>query len=579
MLIKSIMLLPFEQKNNLIVASQNKSVLQCRSYASCTHPYNNSYNLAFLGRKDRSENEKAFLRFRQQFAKKLHKLSIEEGKRCWDFYVNSSDENNEKYQAAYKSLLDVYADEETYKTLQKFKEKGISDPKLKKSLDKILKEFNETVKYKSELEKLNDMESEIAKRVNAYQGEVDGEKYSNADLDYMLRTETNPEVREKAYYARKITNANDIAPDLVELVKARNAFAMKNGHYDYFIYKLREKFEVDEEALFKLMEDLDKKTEGIYSSMKAKEYERLAKVFGIRVEDLKPWHYDFQQEGNPIKEADKYITDTNAVQRVAFKMYKQMGWNIAEMPITLDLFPREHKNQHCFCFYIDTNKDARVLANLRRDTKSVETLSHELGHSVSQIGLSDKVSYFDRGHYDAVSEAFAMLMEGLPHNEAVLVKEFNMPADLAQKLKIERLKFDINFIRQCLLFINFEKQMYADPNQDLGELWHSLAKKYLLKNKPPVNNNEWARIPHFLSMPAYYQNYFRANIMVSQMYESASAKLGKLTENPNTAEFFRTKLFRLGTSLEEADLIKKFTGKALSADVLCRSIKELAQYI
>ena len=115
--------------------------------------------------------------------------------------------------------------------------------------------------------------------------------------------------------------------------------------------------------------------------------------------------------------------------------------------------------------------------------------------------------------------------------------------------------------------------MYKNPNQNPSKLWYDLKCLYTGKNKIEDINNEWATIPHYLSHPAYYQNYFRANIIKAQIYKYLTSQLGLITENKATAEFLNNNLFKYGESIEEDDLIKQFTGESLSSKALCESLK------
>lgn len=574
MQVQSIKLLPLQQKNKA-ADCKNKSISQNVPYVLGNLPYNNSYNTAFLGRKDWSDNEKAFFEFKKQFMKRIHKAEKNDSKAEWGFYTDiAQDPEVEKAESA----LDIYSDKELYQKFLSYKEKGISDPKLKKALDELLQDFERFTKNKKDLKRLNDKENAIETEVDAYRGKVNSKKYTNAKLEEMLATERNPRLLKKIYYARHVINASAVAPDLIKLIKARNKFAKKNGYDNYFSYIVKTNYRIDEKALFELMDDLDEKTAGIFSRMRAKADKELSKVFGVKVEDLKPWHRGLNLKDDPIGEAEKHIKSPESIKKAVLEVFKQMGWDTSKLPITLDLFPRKNKNQHDYCVTID-NKDVRILTNLSSSYESVESLFHELGHGVYSAGISDKLPYDHRGCHNGINEAIAILMESLPYNEDSTVKKLGIPHNLAQKLKIQKLSNDITAVRTALLYINFEKQMYVNPNQDLNLLWHNLAKKYLYRNTRPVLKNLWANIPHFLSSPGYYQNYLRAYLMTPQIYEAARKELGNLTENPETAEFFRSKLFRLGKSLEEDDLIKKFTGKPLSTDAFCREIKEVAKYI
>jgi len=123
-----------------------------------------------------------------------------------------------------------------------------------------------------------------------------------------------------------------------------------------------------------------------------------------------------------------------------------------------------------------------------------------------------------------------------------------------------------------MLIIEFEKLMYENPEQDLKDLWLKLRIKYINANENDELNNEWATIPHYLSHPGYYQNYFRANLIKAHIYKYLKGKLGLLTENAQTATFLGQNLFKYGKSIEEDDLIKLFTGEYLSAQAVCENL-------
>ena len=172
-----------------------------------------------------------------------------------------------------------------------------------------------------------------------------------------------------------------------------------------------------------------------------------------------------------------------------------------------------------------------------------------------------------------------MMMESVPYREGFYQKELGMTQDLVKKLEVMRLKDSVNFMKWATVLINFEKGLYANPEQDLPKLWYGLKQKHMLENVPAVLHHEWACVPHFLSHPVYYQNYLRAEIMASQMYDAMHAKLGNLSENKDTAEYLRTKFFRFGASLKEGELLKRFTGSALNVDAYCKQFVDLAKRI
>ena len=149
-----------------------------------------------------------------------------------------------------------------------------------------------------------------------------------------------------------------------------------------------------------------------------------------------------------------------------------------------------------------------------------------------------------------------------------------VPQNILNDYKKTFVEGEIKFLTKALTLINFEKQMYKNPEQDLAKLWHEMKVKYQNRSENEDIDNGWATIPHFLSHPAYYQNYFRATIIKAQIYNYLVSKLGNLTENKNTAETLKNELFKFGISLEENELVEKLTGKNLSVDDFLKSIKK-----
>ena len=133
---------------------------------------------------------------------------------------------------------------------------------------------------------------------------------------------------------------------------------------------------------------------------------------------------------------------------IAKKAYKGMGYDLDKLEkegkLTLDLFPRKNKNTHGFCFRIDTGSDARILANLTNNARSLETLTHELGHCIYTLGNSKDLPYFDRDEYLVMTEAIAMMMQDLQKRENVL-------NDIVDSKTLEEYRKD--FIKDEILFI------------------------------------------------------------------------------------------------------------------------------
>ena len=293
---------------------------------------------------------------------------------------------------------------------------------------------------------------------------------------------------------------------------------------------------------------------------------RLKNFFNVN--ELKPYHYGFLTDNDPAKKVNECFKDKEQIVEISKTTYKNMGYDVDKLleegKLTLDLFPRKGKNTHGFCFDIDAGRDARILANLTNNTHSLDTLNHEMGHCVYALGISRDLPFIDRQTYPAMTEAVAMMMGDIQKRENILKNI--VPENILEEFKKSFRKDEANFIAHSLVIINFEKMMYENPNQDLKKLWHDLKVKYQFRSENEEPDNGWASIPHYLSHPAYYQNYFRATLIKAQIYNYLVKELGLITENSKTAEFLDEKLFKYGISMEESELIEKLTGKKLAVD-------------
>jgi len=516
-------------------------------------------------------SDSVFINLRDTFSKQLEPKSLKSNIDCWNFYINSTDENREEYEKSTEDVYKLYRNEEIYGRLKTLKDKGLKDKHLDKQLTDLYRVFDEELNAGDMRKALRDKENEIAGKYNKYVPMIDGKETSKAELNKLLQTEKNVELRKKAYDA-KVNGGDVIADDLIELVKMRNEFAKTKGYKNFFEYNLKEEYDVDADYLQELLNDVYDNAKDSINKIQTQSKKDLAKEYGIQENELKNYHYGLLLDDNPVKTINDYIKSGEQVVDISKQAYSGMGFDIDSMPITLDLFPRKNKNTHGFCFDIQAGKDARILANLINDLSSIDTLCHELGHCVYHLGVDTTLPFLDQNEAPAVTEAVAMMMGDLNQRENML--KGLVPDDVLEKYKNDFKKNECKFINRSMLIIDFEKQMYENPNQDLKELWHSLREKYSGANPDEERNNEWATIPHYLSHPAYYQNYFRANLMKAQMYKRMHKDLGNLTENKNTAEYLNDKLFRYGLSIEEDDLIKQFTGEPLSSKALCEILEE-----
>ena len=521
------------------------------------------------------DNEQKFIALRDKLADKMKAVTGGAEAASWDFYINSTPENMDKMNKAQDKMNEFYDNKDVYAELKEINDKGgVGEKHLKKQLRTLTSAFGDGIEFKDELKAMNEKENEISQKLNSYQMTIDGKPVSKAEISKIMESETNSEIRKKAADA-KIKSGDLIADDLVELVKMRNDFAKKKGYDNYFDYKIAEDYDIQPKELDKLLDDVAKNTKKSNEKVMAGIKKDLSEAFGVKPEDLRSYHFGYLAGEDPEKVVNDKITSKEDVVDICKKAYKGMGYDVEKLPITLDLFPRENKNTHGFSFPIEAGKDARILANLTDNVSSVDTLMHELGHSVFTVKTDEKLPYMVQDTTSTMTEAVAMMMGDMIRTEG-LVKDRISP-EVSEKFEKSLGKEESTFVGSSMAIIDFERNMYKNPDQDLKQLWKDMSVKYKGRSEKDEATNEWATIPHFLSHPAYYQNYFRASLIKAQLYEALTEKFGKLTENKETANYLDNNLFKYGGSKDDNEILTEITGKELSADAFCNRLNKLVE--
>lgn len=455
-----------------------------------------------------------------------HSKEVEAGKAYWDYITDNSEENQNKLDKASNDCETFYQDEKLYEKFKNLKENTkIKNPELKQELDEVLETFNA---YNS---------------VEVEETDKDYEKVSNLEKKVQLKANKfeNPQGVEYRDY---------ISKDIVKLVKARNTYAKKNGYANFYEMKLAEQGK-DSKNIDEMFEKITNATNDIEKNQKS-----------------------------ISKETENLISSRlgkNNILGLCSDVYKNMGWNIMDMPITkFDLFPRKNKINSRQTNNVDPNKDVRVLADLDLKNKplyAVSTLMHELGHAVHYSSFGEKLPNSQKTiASETLDEGIALMMGSLMEKEGTISKVLDLPEKATKEIKEASLSSKADKIRSYIQVDRFEKAMYENPDQDLQKLWKDCGEKYKNKN---YSDLEWTDIDHFIHSPVYYHYYAEGEVVAEQLYNTAS-KNGtvKLTESKDTAKFFNNKIFKYGASKTEEEVLKSATGKVLDVDAYCKQFKK-----
>jgi peptidyl-dipeptidase A len=511
---------------------------------------------------------------------KVEPLSRQANLAYWDASTTGKPEDYERVNKLQLEIRQIYNNPQEFAFLKEIKESGqVVNIRLARQLDKLYYAYLRNQTEPELLEKLVEADNKIQEKYNTFRGTIDGNKVTMSDIYTILTTETDSLKRELAWRASKQVG-DAIFSDLIELVKLRNEAARKAGFDNYHTLSIVTG-EQSVEELDRIFDELYELTSEPFARLKKELDCILADGYGISTEDLMPWHYHdpFFQRTPLVYELDLdiYYKDRD-VKELAQRYYAGIDLPVDDILTRSDLYDREGKYPHAFSFEADRNGDVRILCNLQNTERWMETILHELGHAVYSKYHDRKEPWLLREPaHSFTTEAIAMFFGRLSRNAAWMQQMLDLSE--SQRVKIEMvsdkyLRFQqVLFARWAMVMYNFEKQLYADPNQDLNTLWWDLVEKYQFIKRPsgPVDAG-WASKLHFTTAPCYYHNYMMGELLASQLHNYIVHNVLMLKSDEDVSyvgrkevgDFIREKVLGPGAVYHWNEMIRQATGEPLT---------------
>jgi peptidyl-dipeptidase A len=540
--------------------------------------------LTNLNAADGDTAAKAFI---EAHVTKMRPLDIAAGVAWWNANTTGQDEDFKKKEEAQNKIDAALADPKAFAELKAIKEAKVADPLLKRQIDLLYLNYLEKQVPPELLQKITAKANAVEKGFNVFRAKVDGQEMADSQVRRVLKESTNSDERRKAWEASKVVGAN-VEAELKELVALRNEAATKLGFKNFHAMTLFLN-EQDGAELIALFDELDALTREPFLKAKAEFDERLAKNCGVKVADLRPWHYHdpFFQESPAVFDADLDQPYRDAdILKLCQDFYKGVGLPIDDVIARSDLFEKKGKSPHAFCTDIDREGDVRVLANIVPTEYWMGTMLHELGHAVySSKNIPQSVPYVLRGEAhilttEGVAMQFQKFSKSRPWLEKMGVKVENGAAFDAAAAKVLRNELLI-FSRWCQVMLRFEKGMYENPSQDLNKLWWDLVEKYQGLTRPEGRNApDYGSKIHVCSAPVYYHNYMMGQLFASQVHHAlckevynADPKTVLYIGDKRVGEFMKKKVFEPGRTLSWRELLPHATGEPLSAKAFAKDFQ------
>jgi peptidyl-dipeptidase A len=444
----------------------------------------------------------------------------------WEAATTGKPEKFEEHRQLQLQMRRLYSDPNDFARVKAFKEAGRRyDLRLARQLDRLYYAYLQNQIEPALLGQIVELDSKVQETYNNYRAAIDGRQVTMSDIYTTLTTAKDVAQREAAWRASKQVG-NVIIKDFLQLVRLRNQAARQLG-FDNFHTMAIVTNEQRTEDLDRIFLELDELTREPFARLKQELDAILAQGYGIAPEGLMPWHYHdpFFQRTPLVYELDldRYYQGRD-IRELARRYYAGVGLSVDDILARSDLYDRAGKYPHAFSHDVDCQGDVRVLANLQDTERWMETLLHELGHAIYDRYHDPNEPWLLREPAHAfTTEAVAMFFGRLSRNAAWMHEMLGLSDEETAKIKEvsdRYLRFQqILFVRWALVMYHFEKALYANPDQDLNNLWWDLVEKYQSLQRPPGPADAgWASKLHFTTAPCYYHNYMLGELLASQWH-------------------------------------------------------------
>lgn len=344
--------------------------------------------------------------------------------------------------------------------------------------------------------------------------------------------------------------------------------------------------------MFGLFDALDRQLNRVYKSYKARLDAQLAKRFGVREEELRPWHYSdpfFQEAPTADPKVRQFLADAYAdrdIEALARRFFQAIGLGVDDVLARSDLYEREGKQQHAYCIHIDRRGDIRVLANIQPNHYWAATMLHECGHAAYEKCLDVDLPYLLRQPaHILLTESVAMLMGRLASNPNWLTIYAQVPereADvLADQLRWQMLGEVLITARWVPVMSHFERTLYREVDGDLTRVWWDLEERFQQVPRPEGRNEpDWAAKIHLSTAPVYYHNYLLGELVASQLQHTLHTRVlagdgnagQRYVTDPSIGHYLTEKIFRPGAVRHWQQALTFATGERLRPDYFVKQV-------
>ncbi len=440
-------------------------------------------------------------------------------------------------------------------------------------------------------QRANEIETRCKEMFSTYRMDIAGEPQSIAYVETLMRTSSDGALLEEAWKQSKTVGV-ELLPLHRELVDLRNQTARELGYETYVDMALTSQG-FDPAWLEAFFAEVEQATDEPFRALKAEEIDPLlAERFGVPAEELMPWHY-----GNPyFQDVPPGLYELNLDELYARRDHEQVvqdavdffagvGLPADSILSRSDLYPRDGKNPHAMAHKMDLERldTAVLLMNLPLPPESqtrmgTSTLLHELGHCVHYEAVDHSLPYLMLDVDSQITEAVAMLLERQVMTQGWLDGYLGVEEAEAARLAGESFRAmraqELIFARWCLVIYHWERDIYANPEQDWGDAWWKYKERFQLLRRPEGWSNPDPLGKYHLAnaMSTYYNNYAVGGFIAAQVADALAVHLDQDVRTadyrgrPEAGAWLAQRVLSSGARLHWLELVRYATGEELTTE-------------
>jgi oligoendopeptidase F len=449
-------------------------------------------------------------------ANKLHEMHVNHGQLAWTKFTTGYDFGIEE---SHKKMMDFMKDKSSYETILNYKKQSLNslDKRRVNLMYKAFKPYHLSDEVNNLALKIQKKVNELSQILNTFRFKLDGQNVTSVDLAQILSNEVDQEIRKKAYLAKNQINQPMIDAGFLDLIEMRKEMAKLNGFDNFVAYKL------DQEELSE--EIFDTWTSEIHALLP--EIKKVRCEFAnkyLQAEEIMPWDEAFI-ENKLAPSLSKNVDMTQYYSHLS-RVFQTFGFNLNEYNITYDLFPRANKSEWGYNFPIDTQKDSRILANVKNQFSEYGVLLHETGHGVHSFLNDAKEKILNMGISGIITEGIANLFGGMLYDplfyKSFFEEDFKDVEEQFTQLKKWK---KVNALR-AIARIFFDQKFYTSKNETLEDVYKMYweVQADVLKQSPGDYEPPWAFLIHHTTHPIYLHNYFMGDVTCEMLKDVFNEK-------------------------------------------------------